>query len=195
MALFLRTSSTMTCTPPRRWLLPAALARSSNRNFSCRPGTSACSLPWSGRCSLTLARRQVERQHDLGRLRAVGHFDVEHRFRLTHGQRLAGIVVACNVGGRLRDRDRPQARLPGDFQLQLERCAGRLAQIALRLHFQNLHAERPDVGGPAVTRAIVGVAEHDRQRIFAAVAVDAELRLIENLIDGRPERFVLQVRS
>ena len=90
----------VTSTPPRRWLLPAALARSSKRNFSCRPGTRAFSLPWSDVILVDAARRQRERQHDFGRLRARRDFDVERRVRLTHGQRWpASSVAATSAAG------------------------------------------------------------------------------------------------
>ena len=42
-------------------------------------------------------------------------------------------------------------------------------------------------------RGVVWAAGDDRQRFLAAVAVDPQLRLVEHLIERRPERFVVNL--
>ena len=103
MALFLRTSSTVTCTPPQALGFAGRVGQVVELELHLPAGHEGVQLAVERGDFLDVARRQLERQHDFGRLRAGRHFHVEHRLRLSHGQ------LAAVIGRRLAHR-RPAAR-------------------------------------------------------------------------------------
>ena len=120
ISLFLRTSST---SPPRRRALAFAggVGQIAERNFTCRPGTRAISLPLSDLILFTLRGGSSNGSTISAACVPFGTSTSSMASGWLTVSALSASSVAADIGGRLRERDRPQPWLPGDFQLQLER--------------------------------------------------------------------------
>ncbi len=91
-------------------------------------------------------------------------------------------------GQRLHDVDRPQPWLPRNFEKQFQRAVARILQIDDRFESSRTDPKRPAVTDPFAARQTAGRAIDDINAPFAAVVVDIQLRLIEDLIECFPER-------